>query len=96
MENFKISLKAARVNAEMTQEEVANLMGKNKQTIVNWETGKTEIGFGDVLKLCRLYHVPIERIKYPEYETQRQPDKGSPSVKDPRYAVQNPKKAGRR
>lgn len=51
MEKFKISLKAARVNANMTQERVAKAVHRNKQTIVNWETGITDITFGDVLKL---------------------------------------------
>ena len=39
----KIKLKAARVNAEMTQEDVSKALHRNKQTIVNWENGVTEI-----------------------------------------------------
>lgn len=66
MEKFKISLKAARVNANMTQEQVAKAVHRNKQTIVNWETGITDITFGDVLKLCELYGVPVELIREPE------------------------------
>ena len=45
MSEFRISLRAARINAELTQKQVAKLMGRNKQTIVNWESGKTEISF---------------------------------------------------
>ena len=33
----KITLKAARVNAGLTQDETAHALGKTKQTIVNWE-----------------------------------------------------------
>ena len=40
---MQISLKAARVNADLTQEQTAELIGKTKQTIVNWENGVTEI-----------------------------------------------------
>ena len=36
----KITLKAARVNAGMTQDEAAGFLGKTKQTIVNWENGE--------------------------------------------------------
>ena len=36
--DFKITLKAARVNASLTQEDVAKQLHKNKQTIV---TGRT-------------------------------------------------------
>ena len=39
----KYRLNAARVNAGMTQTEVAKTLNRNKQTIVNWENGATEI-----------------------------------------------------
>lgn len=39
MAEIQISLAAARVNAGMTQEEVAKKMGISKQTIINWEKG---------------------------------------------------------
>ena len=71
MSEFKISLRAARINAELTQEQVTKLMGRNKQTIVNWESGKTEISFGDVLRLCQIYDVPIEYIRCPESVSER-------------------------
>lgn len=34
----KISLKAARVNAGLTQEQAAKAIGRTKQTLVSWET----------------------------------------------------------
>ena len=67
MSEFRISLRAARINAELTQEQAAKLMGRNKQTIVNWESGKTEISFGDVLRLCQIYDVPVEYIRLPVF-----------------------------
>ena len=39
---FQISLASARVNAEMTQEEVAKYMHVGKQTVVSWEKGTSE------------------------------------------------------
>lgn len=36
-----LSMKAARVNKRMTQEEAAKLIGVAKNTISNWEVGKT-------------------------------------------------------
>ena len=45
----KITLKAARVNAELTLDEAAERIGKSKQTIVNWENGKAEIRYKDLL-----------------------------------------------
>ena len=40
MEKLQISLAAARVNAGMTQADVAGKMHLNKQTIVNWENNR--------------------------------------------------------
>lgn len=37
----KISLKAARVNAGLTQEEAAKMIGVYSGTVSNWEKGKT-------------------------------------------------------
>ena len=62
----KITLKAARVNAELTQDEAAERMGKIKQTIVNWENGRTEIRYNDLVKLSEIYDMPIEYIRLPE------------------------------
>lgn len=37
----KISLAAARVNAELTQKELAEKCGVSESTIINWENGKS-------------------------------------------------------
>ena len=51
--------------AEMTQEDVANILGRNKQTIVNWENGVTEIKVHDLIALSELYKIPIEYLEVP-------------------------------
>lgn len=68
---LRISLKAARVNAELTQDEAARIMHKTKQTIVNWESGATDIKYNDLIALCELYHMPLEYIKMPEKKKQK-------------------------
>lgn len=62
---LKISLAAARVNARLTQEEVAKKLGKNKQTIVNWENGRTTIDTANFIALCKLYGIPQGYIFLP-------------------------------
>lgn len=62
MAEIKISLKAARINAKMTQDEVARELHRTKQTIVNWESGATSIKFTDLQTLSELYHIPIENL----------------------------------
>ena len=65
MKRLKISLKAARVNANLSQEEVTRKMKKSKVTINNWENGKTEIDYGNLNELCRLYSVTMDDILLP-------------------------------
>ena len=62
----KITLKAARVNAELTLDDVAERIGKSKQSIENWENGKTPIKYSDLLKLSEIYEMPVEYIRIPE------------------------------
>ena len=49
----------------MTQEDVAKTIGRNKQTIVNWENGVTEIRARDLIRLSELYEIPIEYLEVP-------------------------------
>lgn len=65
MKRLKISLKAARVNANLSQDEVATAMNKSKTTINNWENGKTGIDLGNLKTLCSLYNVTIDDIFLP-------------------------------
>ena len=61
-----VSLKAARVNAGLTQDEAGRLLNRTKQTIVNWENGVTEIKYRDLVALSELYDMPIEFLRLPE------------------------------
>ena len=65
MSELKISLAAARVNAEMTQTEVAEKMHVSKQTIVNWEKGKIVPRTAQLQFLCNLYNFPVDNIFLP-------------------------------
>lgn len=65
MNRLKISLKAARANANLTQADVAKALRKSKQTIVNWENGKTEIDLGNLQALCNLYSLTVDDILLP-------------------------------
>lgn len=65
MAEIKISLAAARVNANMTQEQVAEKMKISKVTLVNWEKGKTKIPFASLVGLCSLYNFPVDYIFLP-------------------------------
>lgn len=66
METLKISLAAARVNAGMTQEDVARAMKVSKNTVVAWEKGNTEPKVSQAKELSALYHMPLDHIFLPD------------------------------
>lgn len=65
MDSLKISLPAARVNAEMTQEEVAERMHVSKNTVINWEKGRVDMSFATLQTLADIYGLPIDCISLP-------------------------------
>lgn len=66
MGRFQISLAAARINAGLTQEEAAKALKVGKQTIVNWEKGKSEPKMSQSRQLSELYKIPLDYIFLPE------------------------------
>ena len=62
---FKISLAAARVNAEMTQEQAAKAIGVSKQTLCGWENGVSEPTYTKFVELCNLYKISADYIRLP-------------------------------
>ena len=60
-----ISLKAARVNAGFTQNELAKRLGVSKVTYWKWETGKAEPKFSKYQQICDLCGVKAEDIFLP-------------------------------
>ncbi|MCU4979640.1 MULTISPECIES: helix-turn-helix domain-containing protein [Bacillus cereus group] len=62
---FQITLKAARVNAELRQEEAAKLLDVTGKTLRNYEQGITAIP-GHVLKKASIvYKIPSDNIRLP-------------------------------
>lgn len=69
--DFKISLAAARVNADMTQDEAAEKLGVCRATLMAWEKGKTSIPSKSLMDLCSVYKCPIDAIRLPSDLTLR-------------------------
>lgn len=63
MEKFQITLASARVNAGLTQSDVAKEMCVSKQTIVNWENGKIKPKPAQFEMMCRIYNAPKDMVK---------------------------------
>lgn len=61
---FKISLKAARVNAGLSQKEVAKILEISNTTVTNWENGKSYPSAEKIDKLCKLYGISYDAINF--------------------------------
>jgi DNA-binding XRE family transcriptional regulator len=57
-----ILLKAARINAEKTQEEAAEYAGKTKQTIANYESYTSIPDVETAKKLAEFYGLTVDDI----------------------------------
>lgn len=64
-EKIRISLAAARVNAKLTQEDVAKEMQVSKNKVVNWESGRQEPTISQARRLSDLYRMPLDYIFLP-------------------------------
>jgi DNA-binding XRE family transcriptional regulator len=60
-----ISLKAARVNAGLTQADLAEKVGVSKLTYWKWETGKSEPKYTQFKKLCEVCGVDKDEVFLP-------------------------------
>lgn len=69
MEKLQISLAAARVNAKLTQEDVARIMKISKQTLLNWEKGKVIPKPAQLEMMCRIYNISVDNIFLPTEST---------------------------
>lgn len=58
----QISLKAARVNANLTQEEAAIKLGVSISTIKKWEKGETFPKQPKINQICELYGISYDHI----------------------------------
>lgn len=59
---LKISLKSARVNADLSQKYVAKVLGISNKTLSSWENGNTFPSAKYIDMLCKLYNVNYNDI----------------------------------
>lgn len=61
---MQITVKAARVNAGLTQSQVCDVLNISKPTLVSYEKGRTIPDMATGQKLAKLYNMPIDNIKF--------------------------------
>lgn len=64
MEYPKITLKAARINQHLSQAEAAAAIGVTKDTISNYERGKTVPNWEIVHRMEEVYKVPVDYLLF--------------------------------
>jgi len=62
---IQITLEAARVNAGLTLDVAAEKLGIAKQTLINWEKGRTEPSISQARMIESLYGMPLDNIFLP-------------------------------
>ena len=62
MENLKISLSAARVNAGLTLEQACERLKVSKNTMIKWEKGKSCPTWDKVQLIEKVYKFPANHI----------------------------------
>lgn len=65
MQEFKITLEAARVNAGYNQKTAAKLLHVDPYTLRSWEKGKTSPTYKKVKEIERLYNINFDYIFLP-------------------------------
>lgn len=61
----KLTMKAIRVNAGMTQQELADSMGVSRASVIAWETGKTNISTVYLMAFCYVTGTRIDDVFLP-------------------------------
>ncbi len=57
-----MDLRTARKQADLTISEVARRLGVTRQTIYNWEAGKTKMTVNTIIQLADLYGLHISDL----------------------------------
>lgn len=66
--NYIVSMAAARVNAGLTQEEIAEKMQISRQTVANWESGRVSPRPAQFKLFCELCNAPMDKVSlYPRF-----------------------------
>lgn len=60
----RMTLRAARVNAGYSQKEVADLLQISNKTLSSWENGDTFPSIKKIERLCELYNMSYDDIKF--------------------------------
>ena len=58
----KMTLKAARVNVDLSQKDAASKLGVSNKTLGNWESGASFPKADQIISICNLYGVSYDDL----------------------------------
>ena len=58
----KMTLKAARVNVDLSQKDAASALGISNKTLGNWESGVSFPKADQIVSICNLYQVSYDDL----------------------------------
>lgn len=61
---LKISIRAARVNAGLSQKDAAGHLGVSNKTIASWEKGATFPTLDKIPEICELYGLSYDNLNF--------------------------------
>ena len=59
---YRINLKAEREKRNMTQANLAELIGVTEKSISKWESGRGQPSYENMLKICKEFNLDINKI----------------------------------
>lgn len=59
---FPQRLRAQRIACELSQDDLAQMLGTSTVAIVKWETGQKEPGIAGIIRLCNLLDVSADYL----------------------------------
>ena len=62
MNYLSTNIKYLRQNKGLTQEELANIVGKSRVLVSQWESDAREITTEDIIKLSNYFYIPMDNL----------------------------------
>ena len=60
----QISIKAARINKDLTQKDLAKRLNVSNKTVSNWENGRSVPKADKIEALCSILEMPYDQINF--------------------------------
>lgn len=89
MNSLKIRLSAVRVNAGLSQQDIADKMGVSRITVGNWESGKVKMKEAELRMYADICSFPRENIFLPNTKNRKERHDKQHKFKAGRHSREN-------